>query len=66
MADQKKEKDYDTFDHWSTEPVKVKHAYQPESYSELEWKAKKKVERKGDPLWEHAPYESDLEELEIG
>ncbi len=59
-------KDYNTFSHWDTTPVKVKHSsYQPDSYTALEWETRKKVERKNDTAWEHSAFEYDLDGLEI-
>lgn len=60
------EKDYDDFSHWDTEPVEVKQAFAPDTYTGEEWRCRQEVERKGDPNWEYAPYEGNLDELEIG
>lgn len=58
-------KNYNTMSHWDTTVPSVSSKYVPESYTALEWQTKNLVERKSDPLWEHAAFEYDYDNLDM-
>ncbi len=63
------EKNYETFDHWDTTPEPVAVVFSPtedDPVNAQEYKMRRDLDKKGDPMYENAPYITDLDEMELG